>query len=239
MEYFPAEQPEPNGLLRKDFPMLHQRNLLTAFGLAMLALSGSAATSLAAPEIKEFRLTINGQETQVDSGETINVRLANGKVLNIAIHQNETKKFSAPFFSFAHDRRVNVTSAKFGNGAVQYAMMSARGSVVLIQEIPRLDEGVSIEDYRGYMLNVLTKDDVELGATMSQTKARRRLSRGSTLKGIKATLSKGSDKTIYELQAADRGRRALLVATKIDGAAAAEDKKMIEDFWSTLDVKLR
>ena len=219
--------------------MLCKGNLPIALGLATLSLSASASTSLAASEIKEFRLTINGENTQVDSGETIKFRLANGKVLNIAIHQNETKKFSAPFFSFAHDRRVNVTSAKFGNGVVQYAMMSARGSVILIQEISRLDKGISIEDYRGYMLSVLTKDDVELGATMSQTKARRRLSRGSTLKGIKATLSKGSDETNYELQAADRGRRALLVATKIVGAAAAEDKKMIENFWSTLDVKLR
>ncbi len=98
--------------------MLCKGNLPIALGLATLSLSASASTSLAAPEIKEFRLTINGENTQVDSGETIKVRLANGKVLMVAIHQNQTKKFSASYFSFVHDRRVNVTSANLGNDVV-------------------------------------------------------------------------------------------------------------------------
>jgi hypothetical protein len=73
--------------------MLCKGNLPIALGLATLSLSASASTFLAAPEIKEFRLTINGENTQVDSDETIKVRLANGKVLMVAIHQNRQRNF--------------------------------------------------------------------------------------------------------------------------------------------------
>ena len=219
--------------------MRHQRNHLTAIGFGILLLLGGTAISAAAPQTKEYRLTINGEETQIDDGETITVKLANGKVLKIAVHQNQTKISSGRFFSFAHDRSVNVASADLGNGVVQYAMMSARGTVVMVHEFSQLDPGSTIEDFRGQLLNQLTKDDIELGAAMRNAKVRRQIPRGASLKGIKAMLSKGPDETIYELQGAGRGRRAILFTTKIDATAPAQDKKMIEDFWSTLDVQLR
>lgn len=203
----------------------------TAAALACLALCLAPA---AAEEVKAYKLTIDGVAVQIDDGESLDVTLPDGRQAKVKLERNEFAPFGGRLFSFVHPSAMPVSKTDLASDITQYLMASALGTIVIVQEYDALNP-VSLNQL---MLQEMTKVSVQAGAKLVQQPATRKLSDGTELTGLRATVKTRTDSTVYEIFSYGGDDRGVMFVTRIADENVKAEGPLIDKFWETLRLKL-
>ncbi|MFD1984875.1 hypothetical protein ACFSOZ_20275 [Mesorhizobium newzealandense] len=205
--------------------------MVSAAALTLIAL---CAGPVHAEDLKAFKLTIDGVTVDIDPGESTNVTLPGGKQSRVTLERNDFATFSGDSFSFVHPSDISVTKTDLGENITQYLMASALGAIVVVQEYGKMNP-VSLNQL---MLQEMTKESVQAGATLTQEPTTRKLADGKELTGILAKVKTRTDTADFEIVGFGLADQGLLFITRVAGENAATEKPLIDKFWQSLKVKL-
>ncbi|MFD2053429.1 hypothetical protein ACFSQT_10125 [Mesorhizobium calcicola] len=205
--------------------------MVSAAALTLMALCAGPAQ---AEDLKAFKLTIDGVTVDIDPGESANVTLPGGKQAKVTLERNDFATFSGGSFSFVHPSNISVTKTDLGENITQYLMASALGTIVVVQEYGKMNP-VSLNQL---MLQEMTKESVQAGATLTQQPTTRKLADGKELTGITATVKTRTDTADFEIVGFGLADQGLLFITRVASEDAATEKPLIDKFWQSLKVKL-
>ncbi|MER9348040.1 MULTISPECIES: hypothetical protein [unclassified Mesorhizobium] len=205
---------------------------VSAAALILIALCAGPA---GAEHLKAFKLTIDGVTVDIDPGESADVTLPGGKRSKVTLERNDFATFSGSVFSFVHPSSISVTKTDLGDDITQYLMASALGTIVVVQEYGTMNP-VSLNQL---MLQEMTKESVQAGATLTQEPTTRKLADGKELTGIRAEVKTRTDTADFEIVGFGLADRGLLFITRVAGEDAATEKPLIDKFWQSLKVKLQ
>ncbi|RWB00858.1 MAG: hypothetical protein EOQ39_28575 [Mesorhizobium sp.] len=205
---------------------------VSAAALILIALCAGPA---GAEDLKAFKLTIDGVTVDIDPGESADVTLPGGKRSKVTLERNDFATFSGSVFSFVHPSNISVTKTDLGDDITQYLMASALGTIVVVQEYGAMNP-VSLNQL---MLQEMTKESVQAGATLTQEPTTRKLADGKELTGIHAEVKTRTDTADFEIVGFGVADRGLLFITRVAGEDAATEKPLIDKFWQSLKVKLQ
>ncbi|KRB30096.1 hypothetical protein ASD99_23645 [Mesorhizobium sp. Root695] len=205
--------------------------MVSAAALTLIALCAGPA---GAEDLKAFKLTIDGVTVDIDPGESTNVTLPGGKHSKVTLERNDFATFSGSVFSFVHPSNISVTKTDLGENITQYLMASALGTIVVVQEYGKMNP-VSLNQL---MLQEMTKESVQAGATLTQEPTTRKLADGKELTGIRAQVKTRTDTAYFEIVGFGLADQGLLFITRIAGEDKAAEEPLIDKFWQSLKVKL-
>lgn len=205
---------------------------VSAAALILIALRAGPA---GAEDLKAFKLTIDGVTVDIDPGESADVTLPGGKRSKVTLERNDFATFSGSVFSFVHPSNISVTKTDLGDDITQYLMASALGTIVVVQEYGTMNP-VSLNQL---MLQEMTKESVQAGATLTQEPTTRKLADGKELTGIHAEVKTRTDTADFEIVGFGVADRGLLFITRVAREDAATEKPLVDKFWQSLKVKLQ
>ena len=201
---------------------------------AALAFIALCAMPALAEDLKAFKLTIDGVAVDIDPGESVDVTLSGGKTSKVTLERNDFATFSGENFSFVHPSGTSISKSDLGDHITQYLMASAVGTLVVVQEYGSMNP-VSLNQL---MLQEMTKESVQAGATLMQEPTTRKLADGKELTGIRATVKTRTDTDSYEIVGFGTADQGVLVITRIDGENEAAEASLLDKFWQSLEIKL-
>lgn len=186
-----------------------------------------------AEDLKTYKLKIGDQTIDLDAGETEEFTLPNGEKTTVSISRNEFSTFKGDKFTFVYPENMTVAKSQLGNNIVQYFTSSALGSMVIVQEYGSMDPSTLTP----LMLQQLTKESVQAGATLEQKPTTRQLKQGASLSGVLATVKSSGESVDYEIVTFGKDSEGLIAITRIDQDNRDEDGKIIDRFWDSLTIK--
>lgn len=198
-----------------------------------LLLAGLASAAQA-EDLKAFRLTIGGQTVEIDAGETVDVDLPGGRT-RVTLQRSEFATHGGGLFSFNYPSNLAVARSEIDRDITQHLMASALGTLVIVQEYTSIDPS-SLDEL---MLNELTKEAVQAGATMRKEETSRTLADGNILSGLKATVTARNDIVEYEVLALGSPDQGVLAVTSIDRDNVAAERQILDTFWRSLALKFK
>lgn len=202
----------------------------TAIAAALIALPGWAL----ADDPKTYKLTIGEVSVEIDPGETLDVTMPDGSKTKVMLALNEFATHSGAMFSFVHPTNVAVTKTQIDATVEQHLMVSALGTLVLVQEYGAMNP-VTLNQL---MLQEMTKETVQAGGELSQEPATRVLGDGRELTGLKATVKTRTDAAHFEVLSFGTVDQGVIVVTRIDDENVATEGGLLAKFWETLKIKL-
>ena len=205
--------------------------MLSAAALTLIALCAGPA---GAEDLKAFKLTIDGVTVDIDPGESANVTLPGGKQSKVTLERNDFATFSGGSFSFVHPTGISVTKTDLGENITQYLMASALGTIVVVQEYGKMNP-VSLNQL---MLQEMTRESVQAGATLTQQPTTRKLADGKELTGIRAEVKTRTDTAYFEIVGYGLADRGLLFVTRVGSGDLATEQPLIDKFWESLKLKM-
>lgn len=204
--------------------------------LRLLVLTGlilGAAGAAAGEAGKNFVLSIDGREFGLDLGETVEVTGADGQKLKVSLKRADAVTFRGGMLSFTHRGDLTVSSTSLDKDITQHLLASANGTVVIVQEYTSLDP-TSLLDL---MLTTITDEPVAAGAKLTKTETARDVA-GRQIKGLKAELVNGSDRTHVEAYTFGGGGKGVVIITQLADDYRDIDQAILDGFWSSLSLKL-
>jgi hypothetical protein len=200
------------------------------FRIVALASAMFAGPALAADE---FDLTIDGETITLEAGQEKTATLKDGRSTTLKLERKKTQTFEHPAFSFQHPGQFTVASKEIERGITQHIIVSATGTMVLVQVYDSIDPSMLV----ALMTKEVTDEDVAGGAVKDTQPHRVTLNNAVELAGERSILKAASDEIIVDVLARAVGRGGVLVVTRHDIYTSPEDKPMLDQFWSTLAVK--
>lgn len=182
-----------------------------------------------------YILVIDGQEYEVDLDEQANIKLADGKALNVTLKKKPMLTYKTDLYSFDHPNQVTPTRQDLGEGIFQMMMSSAQGTVIIVQDYSTMDPSGMID----LMLDELTREEKQAGYKYLDTPLTKKLVNETQAVGkqsIAAFDGKQMTRQVLSVSGKDKG---LLVITMLDKEAPESDRKMLADFWSSLKPNLK
>ncbi len=88
-----------------------------------------------------------------------------------------------------------------------------------------------------FMLTQFAEGSADPLAKLEKAEFSRTLSDGTVLKGLKASLKSEKDDVAIEVLAADQGVGGVVAISRFNNDANADEKNIIERFWTTLKIK--
>jgi len=207
------------------------RTRSAAMALAVVALCCGPAGS---EDLKAFKLTIDGVAVDIDAGESVDVTLPDGKKARATLQRNDFATFSGDHFSFVHPSDVQVTKTDLDEHTSQYLMASALGTIVILQEYSAMNP-VALNQL---MLQEMTKESVQAGATLTQEPTTRKLADGRELTGIRATVKTRTESADYEVLSFGASDQGVIMVTRLGEENAKTEGPLIDKFWQSLQIKL-
>ena len=204
--------------------------------LRFLVLTGlilAAAAAAAGEEAKNFVLSIDGQEVGIDLGESVEVTGANGQKMKVSLKRAEQVTFHGGMLSFTHRGDLTVSSTAIDKDITQHLLASANGTVIIVQEYTGLDPTSLLE----LMLTTITEESAAAGGKLTKAETQRDVA-GRKIKGLKAEVVSGSDKTHVEAYTLGTSGKGLVIITQLSDDNRDVDQAMLEGFWKSLAIKL-
>ncbi|TRC79439.1 hypothetical protein FJV80_23640 [Mesorhizobium sp. WSM4310] len=205
--------------------------MVSAAALTLIALCAGPA---GAEDLKAFKLTIDGVAVDIDPGESRTITLPGGKQSKVTLERNDFATFSGDSFSFVHPSGISVTKTDLGETITQYLMASALGTIVVVQEYGKMNP-VSLNQL---MLQEMTRESVQTGATLTQQPTTRKLADGKELTGIRAEVKTRTDTAYFEIVGYGLADQGLLFVTRVGSEDLATEQPLIDKFWESLKVKM-
>ena len=184
---------------------------------------------------RNYILTIDGREYEIDLGTKTTVALADGRKVDVELEKKSIADFKTSNFSFSHPSHVTPSRTNIGEGIYQTMMATPSGTMVLIQEYAGIDPSELVD----FMLNELLKEEVQYGYDITRTAAIKKLNDGKTVSG-KLAVSRHRT-TEYERYVFTYGVRdaGILIVTQAEKAAPRDDLMLIDIFWDTMQVTMK
>lgn len=179
-----------------------------------------------------FDLVVNGDRHEVEVGKELELTV-NGAKTKFKLERQEVTKYSDEMLSFAHPGTVEVTKKPLTPHAVQLAMTSAVGTVVLVQEYQGQDPTHLTE----LMINAITKSDVAEGYTLEQSDTKKTLANGKVLLGKAVTTTRGPKKHFFNFFSFGDDIKGLYIVTRIAEEEMPTEGIILSKFWETLSPK--
>jgi hypothetical protein len=208
------------------------RRMSSALLLGLIIVT-AAAQPLKAQTEHVFTVTIDGVEVPINPGETVNARSKNGNPMVVTLSRNPYAVFSDEMVSFQYPGSLTVATQKLSKNITQHMSASALGTAILVQEYEGIDPSTLIP----LMVKELTKDDVKIGAELTDEPAERTLKSGLTLNGRRATLKLRRDVKTFEVFAYGQDSQGVLLVTIITDDNQQTDGELIARFWNTLAIR--
>jgi hypothetical protein len=202
---------------------------LAAAAFAAAILAGLLAASAAS---KNYILSIDGKDVEIDLGEALEFTAPTGQTMRLMLKRAETVRFTGEFVSFSHRGDLAVTSSDVDKDIRQHLLATANGSIVIVQEYRSIDPSTLTE----LMLQEMTKDYVAAGAKLEKSPAKRTIGERA-LNGLKGEVKQSSDALTIEVFTAGANGHGVVMVTQIN-ADAAGDQAMIDAFWASVGLKL-
>jgi hypothetical protein len=200
-----------------------------AFLLAALGATFSAAQE----QGKNFILSIDGKDVGIDIGETLEVEGADGRKVKVSLRRAEQVTFRGDLLSFAHRGDLAVSSTEVDKGIRQHLLASANGTIIIMQEYTALDPTSLLE----LMLTSVTEESVAAGGKLTRSDATRQVG-GRDVRGLKAEVVNGSEKTLVETYTLGQSGKGLVIITQIADDALDTDRAVLDLFWQSLSLNL-
>ncbi len=189
--------------------------------------------SLRAEEMKDFMLTIDGQELSINAGETVKTKNKTGTEIEITLKRSEFSTYSEDAFSFQHRSDLSISATNISDDIRQILMTSALGSMAIVQTYKNLNP----KSMAQFMLDQLTEDDVKAGAKVKTKPTTRTLSDGTEMNGLAATVKlRAKSEVLFEVVTYAVGDGGLIAISRIDAEYVEGDQPIIDRFWKTLKV---
>jgi hypothetical protein len=215
-------------------PVMRSLSLLCAF-LAWLIPARVSADSQEAPVggLRGFTVTVDGVSVMMNPGENGKITLKDGRTLTVGLTVNPVMSWSDSMVTFDHPSGINVATQMLSKRITQRIMASAVGTVVIIQEYDAIEPTTLNQT----MMNELTKNDLKLGAELTQSEAKKTLRGGMILNGLRGILkSRTAIKTIEVFSYGKDGRGVMLIS-QLNDDNKANDQAFVDQFWRTLALK--
>lgn len=182
---------------------------------------------------KNYTLTIDDEQHDLSLGEVSRIKVGD-RYISVKLEQKDIFIYETENFSFQHPRQYSPSKTDLGDGLFQTAMMTPRGTVVMIQEYLNLNPTQLMD----LMVNEVTKEEKEYGYTIESKPTSLTLSDGKVIEGRVVTSKyKGADieRGFYMYGLKDSG---LFIMTQIDYVIGENDKPFIEEFLNSLKVNM-
>ena len=88
------------------------------------------------------------------------------------------------------------------------------------------------------MLQEMTKESVQAGATLTQEPTTRKLADGRELTGIRATVKTRTESADYEVLSFGASDQGVIMVTRLGEENAKTEGPLIDRFWQSLEIKL-
>lgn len=204
--------------------------------LRLIVLAGlvvGTAAAAAGEAGKSYVLSIDGQEVGIDLGESVEVTGTGGQKIKVSLKRAEQVTFRGAMLGFSHRGDLAVSSTTLDKDITQHLLASANGTVIIIQEYTGLDP-TSLLDL---MLTTITEESVAAGGKLTKAATEREVS-GRKIKGLKAEVVSGSDKTHVEAYTLGSAGKGLVIITQLSDDYRDVDQGLLDMFWKTLEIKL-
>jgi hypothetical protein len=182
---------------------------------------------------ENYTLEINGQIYDIGLDEVKKVVLSGGTELKLKLTLKDYINFESQIFSFSHTNAYRPNKTDLGDGVYQTVIMTSLGTGIIIQEYTTMDPSTLID----MMLKELTKEEIEYGYKYEEKEIAKMVG-NKKLKGKEAVTTYKDEKwtrSVYSFGQKDSG---ILVITFIEQENFKAEKKVIDDFWTSLEIKL-
>ncbi len=140
--------------------------------------------------------------------------------------------YNAQLFSLQHLKGSNIMKTDIDNDVAQYAIFTAEGGGLMIQEYMSINP----EMMKEFILHEITKENISYGYKLTREDYKRKLRSGEEIDVIRAILEYRGEISIYEVTAIGSKDRGILITTMIpDESIAALAKECIKLMWHSLE----
>jgi hypothetical protein len=180
---------------------------------------------------KNFTLTLDGHDYEINIGDTIKAKTKSGADVEIALTQKEFTTFTKGKVSFMHRSGLSVATTDIETDIHQYMAATAIGTMVIVQEY----DHTSAAELVDFMMTQMTRDGLAAGMKGESKPATRTLADGTVLVGKINTLKGNGDTENFEILGANVGRGGVLLITR-QGDANRDEATIVDKFWQTLKI---
>ncbi len=180
---------------------------------------------------ENYILEIDGKtfDIGIDKVKTINI---NGDEHSVKLMQKAFIEYSSGLFSFTHDKDYQPNKTDLGQGIYQSAMMSALGTVIIVQEYTNINPSTLID----LMLQEVTREEVQIGYTYKEEPISQTID-GKTLNGKLAITSSKNEEWKRAVYAHGKDQEGILIMTMIEKENYNTETKIIDEFWKNFQIK--
>lgn len=201
--------------------------------VAALMLGTLGGLALADEQGKNFVLSVDGKEVGIDIGDTLEVDTADGQKIKLSLKRAAEVTHRGDMLSFSHRGELGVSNTDIDKDIRQHLLATANGTIIIVQEYAGLDPTSLLE----LMLTSVTEESVAAGGKMTKAESKREAG-GREIKGLKAELVNGSDKTHVEVYTLGTAGKGLVIITQIADDYLDIDQAVLDLFWKSVKLKL-
>ncbi len=180
-----------------------------------------------------YFIIINQDSVQVDLNQEVQYKTAKGESLTLKLTQPDVLTYSDDMVSFSHDKTYSVSNSDIDEGIDQCMIMSSTGNGFMVQKYRTIDPS----SLTRLMLNEITKESITYGYEKTEAEFKKQLKSGQTIEGIQATLTYKGDKEVYTVATYGRKDEGIIVVTMLLNEDYPEDKRIVDLFLDTLELK--
>ena len=180
---------------------------------------------------RDYVLTIDGKQYEVDIGKQAIIKLPDGRNIRVTLDKKAFGSFKSENFSFDYPSKLSPSRAELGDGVFQTLMISPHTTMVIIQEYTTMNPCGLID----MTLNEMIKEEGDI----TKSPSTRRLSSGAQLNGKMAVSKYGGDEYTRHVLCCEARDVHIIIVTMIKKAAPQEDLTMLETFWKSLEISMK
>lgn len=184
-------------------------------------------------ETGNYIIIINEDSIQVDLNENIQYKKTSGEELTIKVIQPQILTYSDDMISFNHDKSLSVSDSKIEEGVEQCMIVKSTGNGFLVQKHKTIDPSSLTQ----LMMNEIIKESINYGYTKTEKPFKKKLKSGQTIEGVQATLTYKGENEVYTVATYGAKDEGIIVVTMLLSEDYKDDKKIIDLFLETLEIK--
>lgn len=199
--------------------------------LAILALGLGQAGAAQGP--KNYIVTIDGQDVEINLGDTVTAKTKSGTALSVALKRKAFATFESGPLRFEYRGDLSVASTNLDSDIHQHLVASAVGTLLIVQQYDKINPALLTD----FMLKQMTDGDVAASAKLQSTAFSTKLVDGTVMTGVRASIKSDKDDVSLQVMAADTGIGGVMAISRINNDFAKNEQAIVDRFWATLKVK--
>lgn len=155
----------------------------------------------------------------------------NGKTVKILLTQKDTLTYTDPFYSFKYLKGYSFSTTLIEENVHQLTILSAEGSGFIIQKYETINPSSLLD----FMLNEITKENIDYGYKMTKTNETKKLVTSQELVTKRARLTYNDDVMNYEIATLGSKDKGFVIITILtDDDVNSKGRKLIDLMWRSL-----